>query len=238
MVSGLGRAKGMGSKMKKIIDDIRRGFFEKEHFGKRLMIVIAAVIMMGFALSFLILADLGTDPCTMMNRAISAKLGMSFGNWQALLNTILLVAVVLFGGRNLGFGTLANMFLVGYSTDFFSWLIPQVIPVEIFRAAWVRGVVFVPALVLFILAASVYMDVDMGTAPYDAISFILSERLKRVPFTIIRIAYDFLVIGIALLFGAKLQIVTVLMAVALGPVISFLGPKLERWIYVTENKGL
>lgn len=223
--------------MKNIINDIRRGFFDKEHFWKRLVIVVVAVIMMGFALSFLILVNMGTDPCTMMNRAISAKLGMSFGNWQALLNTILLAAVVVFGGRNLGFGTLANMFLVGYSTDFFSWLIPKCIPVEIFTVAWVRGLVFVPALVLFILAASVYMDVDMGTAPYDAISFILFDRLKKIPFQIIRIGYDFLVIGIALLCGARLQIVTVLMAVALGPVISFLGPKLERWIYVAENKG-
>ena len=66
--------------MKNIINDIRRGFFDKEHFWKRLVIVVVAVIMMGFALSFLILVNMGTDPCTMMNRAISAKLGMSFGN--------------------------------------------------------------------------------------------------------------------------------------------------------------
>ena len=217
--------------MKKMLNDIWQGFFDKEHFWKRLVIVVIAVIMMGFALSFLILVDMGTDPCTMMNRAISARIGMSFGNWQALLNTILLVAVVIFGGRNLGFGTLANMFLVGYSTDFFSWLIPKFIPTEIFAINWVRGVVFVPALVLFIMAASIYMDVDMGTSPYDAISFILFERIKKIPFKIIRIGYDFLVIGIALLFGAKLQIVTVLMAIALGPVISFLGPKLKAWLH-------
>jgi len=220
-----------------VINDIWRGFFDKEQFWKRLIIVVVAVIMMGFALSFLILVDMGTDPCTMMNRAISAKLGMSFGNWQALLNTILLVVVVIFGGRNLGFGTIANMFLVGYSTDFFLWLVPKFIPTEIFAVNWVRGVVFIPALILFIIAASIYMDVDMGTSPYDAISFILSERIKKVPFQLVRIVYDFLVIGIALLFGAKLQIVTVLMALTLGPVISFLGPKLEGWIHVTKNEG-
>jgi len=223
--------------MNQVLNDIWRGFFEKEHFWKRLIIVVIAVIMMGFALSFLILVDMGTDPCTMMNRAISARLGMSFGNWQALLNTILLVAVVIFGGRNLGFGTLANMFLVGYSTDFFSWLIPKFISTDIFAVNWVRGVVFIPALILFIIAASIYMDMDMGTAPYDAISFIIFERIKKIPFKIVRIAYDFLVIGIALLFGAKLQIVTVLMALTLGPVISFLGPKLEAWIHVTKDEG-
>ena len=34
---------------------------------RRLVIVVAAVIMMGFALSFLNRTNLGTDPCTMFN---------------------------------------------------------------------------------------------------------------------------------------------------------------------------
>ena len=73
---------------------------------------------MGFALSWLLLVDLGTDPCTLLNQTISTRLGISIGNWQALFNTVLLIFVIIFGGRNLGFGTLANMFLVGYSIDF------------------------------------------------------------------------------------------------------------------------
>ena len=57
--------------------------------------VLLAVFGMGFALSLLLLVDMGTDPCSMMSKAISAKIGMSFGNWQALMNTVLLVLVVL-----------------------------------------------------------------------------------------------------------------------------------------------
>ena len=101
------------------MQDIIDGFFHKKHFWFRLCAVVAAVIVMGFCLSWLLLVDLGTDPCTLMNVAIADTIGMSLGNWQALLNTVLLVIVVIFGGRNLGFGTLANMFLVGYSIDFF-----------------------------------------------------------------------------------------------------------------------
>lgn len=101
---------------------ILQGFYQKEHFWLRLGVVLLAVFGMGFALSLLLLVDMGTDPCSMMNKAISAKTGMSFGNWQALMNTVLLVLVVIFGGRNLGFGTLANMFLIGYFVDFFTWI--------------------------------------------------------------------------------------------------------------------
>lgn len=88
---------------------ILQGFYQKEHFWLRLGVVLLAVFGMGFALSLLLLVDMGTDPCSMMNKAISAKTGMSFGNWQALMNTVLLVLVVIFGGRNLGFGTLAKI---------------------------------------------------------------------------------------------------------------------------------
>lgn len=97
---------------------ILQGFYQKEHFWLRLGVVLLAVFGMGFALSLLLLVDMGTDPCSMMSKAISTQIGMSFGNWQAMMNTVLLVLVVIFGGRNLGFGTLANMFLVGYFVDF------------------------------------------------------------------------------------------------------------------------
>lgn len=154
--------------------EIIQGFYQKKHFWTRLILVIAAVILMGFALSWLLLVDLGTDPCTLLNQTISTRLGISIGNWQALFNTVLLIFVIIFGGRNLGFGTLANMFLVGYSIDFFSWIWAKVLPADLFTSMGVRIAVLIPALVLFILAASFYMDVDMGTAPYDAVSFIIS----------------------------------------------------------------
>lgn len=96
--------------------EIIQGFYQKKHFWTRLILVIAAVILMGFALSWLLLVDLGTDPCTLLNQTISTRLGISIGNWQALFNTVLLIFVIIFGGRNLGFGTFANMF---------SWDIPS-----------------------------------------------------------------------------------------------------------------
>ena len=71
--------------------EIIQGFYQKKHFWTRLILVIAAVILMGFALSWLLLVDLGTDPCTLLNQTISTRLGISIGNWQALFNTVLLI---------------------------------------------------------------------------------------------------------------------------------------------------
>ena len=65
-----------------------QGMYQKKHFARRLISVILAVIVMGFALSWLVLVNFGTDPCTSMNLAISGRLGMSLGNFYRRLGTI------------------------------------------------------------------------------------------------------------------------------------------------------
>lgn len=200
-----------------------KSLYQKDHFVKRLILVLIAVILMGFSLSFLVLVDLGTDPCTLMNLTISEKLHMSLGNWQALLNCILFVFVFLFGKDQIGFGTLANMFLVGYSLDFFSFVWQKTGIADYFVSPMVRYIVFPFALLFFVFVAALYMDVELGTSPYDAMPFIISKKMTKIPFRVLRIGYDLLVIMIAWAFGGRVQIVTVLMALLLGPVITYVG---------------
>ena len=80
---------------------ILQGFYpERNSFWLRLGSGTAGSILeWDLRCRLLLLVDMGTDPCSMMSKAISAKIGMSFGNWQALMNTVLLVLVVIFGGE-------------------------------------------------------------------------------------------------------------------------------------------
>lgn len=216
--------------------DFWKGLYQKTNFTKRLVTVILAVILMGFSLSWLVLVNMGTDPCTSLNLAVSSKLGMSIGNWQALFNCILFVFVILWGREYIGFGTLANMFLVGYSLDFFSWLWDRLLPAGAFESFAVRIAVLFPALVLFILAAAVYIDVELGTSPYDAIPFIVDKHQTKLSFRVLRCCYDLLVIVLAYLFGAQIGIVTIIMGFTLGPVITWVGKKISPWLGV-ESEG-
>lgn len=218
------------------MNEFIKGMYQKTNFAKRLVAVLLAVVTMGFALSWLVLVNLGTDPCTSMNLAVSRRLDMTLGNWQALLNCILFIVVIIYGKEKIGFGTLANMFLVGYSLDFFSWLWSRVLPAGLFDSMVVRIVVLFPALAIFILAAAVYMDVELGTAPYDAIPFIVFQHQKRFSFRMICCFYDFFIIILALIFGAKIGIVTILMAFTLGPVIAYVGKKMGHLLGMEERK--
>ena len=64
--------------MKKFI----QGMYQKKNFGVRLTAVILSVIVMGFALSLLVLVDLGTDPCTSMNLAQYDHICLCHFAWQ------------------------------------------------------------------------------------------------------------------------------------------------------------
>ena len=145
--------------------------------------------------------------------------------------------VVIFGGRNLGFGTLANMFLIGYFVDFFTWIWNRVLPADFFTTLPVRIAVLIPSVILFILTAALYMDVDMGTAPYDAIPIIISGHLPKVPFKVIRITFDFLVTMLGFSFGGKIGAMTVIMILALGPVIQWLGDIMKKHFPALTGEG-
>lgn len=196
---------------------------------KRIFAVFTAVILMGLSLSFLIRINFGTDPCTCMNLGISRQLGISFGTWQVILNAFLFIFVILFDRSQIGWGTIANMILVGYSADFFTWLLSPVLHSGAFTNLGVRIAVLVPSLILFILACSVYLAVDLGSAPYDAAVFILSSKIKSVPFRVIRMCWDITACIIGFLMGSTIGIVTAVMAFTLGPVISWVRGKIDRF---------
>ncbi|MBE5842447.1 MAG: hypothetical protein E7304_13735 [Butyrivibrio sp.] len=216
------------NKVKKFL----REYFETPDFMKRLVVMLIGVFLMGFFLSFLIKVDLGTDPCTFMNLTISRKLGILFGTWQLALNAVLFVIVILFGKKCIGFGTIANMVFIGYIADFFGWLWDKTIPERYFTEFPSRAVIFALALFLFIISVSFYINADMGVSPYDAMPQIISDRvLTKVPYFIIRIVYDFLVIVIGIIFGGVPNIGIILMALFLGPIISVVGKFLGKHVF-------
>jgi len=232
------------------------GFVKGKNLKKQLPPMLIGVFMMGFSLSWLGMVDWGTDTFTNMNLAISAKVGLPFGTWQLILNIVLFILVILLGADNFGFGTLANMVLCGYLYDFFSWVwikvLPGVVPegfLEItvaengaqsavisndFLAAKIA--IMVVALALFVFFAALYMDSGLGVSPCDAIPFIAYTKIKKLPLKVVRIIYDVLLILIAWAFGSKWYIVTILMAFTLGPVIEFVGKRINKWFKFDEQQ--
>lgn len=200
-----------------------------EGWQKRTKVCIAGVLVQGFFLSFLLKVNLGTDPYTFMNVSIADRIGWSFGNWQLTINAALLIIVLLTSRlRYLGFGTLANMVLIGYTADLGSFLWTRLFPAAVFTEAATRIPIFAVALIGFLIAAAVYMNAGMGLSPYDAPPSVLHEPAGKLPYFILRIIWDYGAVLIGVLAGGTPTVSNLIMAIALGPIITMIGKAMRR----------
>ena len=214
----------------------KRKPIDKKRLVRQIIGVLAGVCLMGFGISWMVPCGFGTDGYTALNLAVSDKLNITFGTWQAIFNCILFVPILIWGRRMIGLGMFANMLFLGYVCDFFGWLWGVILPENLFEPMWVRIAIVIPALLCFVFGAAIYMDMDLGASPYDALPFILHEKVSKIPFKILRIAYDLLFVFIGYLFGAPFSAVTLAMAFLLGPVIEFVGKKIKPIILNEKQK--
>lgn len=200
----------------------------KNRFSLRVIMVIIAVFCQGIGVYWLSQVNFGTDPCTSMNLGLSEKLGFTYGNTLLIFNCILFLFVILFGIKEIGVGTLANMVIVGYAADFTGWVMKHFLPDNFFSDFKTRVIILVPALIWFIIAAATYMAVDLGQSPYDAVPAIISSKLPKIPFTIVRMVWDISFIIVGFLLGSTIGLVTVFIAFCLGPAITLIKNLLKK----------
>ena len=119
------------------------------------------------------------------------------------------------------------MVLVGYTVDFCTWIWELVDLKAMLDGQVVRYIVMLPVLVVFIFAAAVYMSTDLGTAPFDALPMMISEKISKVSFKVIRFIWDLTAVAIGFVLSGKVPVVTILMVVFLGQTIAFVRKNMK-----------
>ena len=207
------------------------------NFAKRLAFMLPGVLLMGVFVSILVEIGWGTDPASFMNLNIASLLGWGLGNTEVLVYGLMLVFTFAFGAEMIGFGTLANMILIGYVIDICRWIWKNIgFAAVLSEGSFVlRLTIFVVVLLLFVIAAAIYMNAQMGVAPYDAIPSILSGWMPKIPFFVVRMSFDLSAVLIGVIAGklgeAGIQVSiigSVAMSFLLGPVITVVGKPLKK----------
>ena len=212
----------MMEKFKAFIVGMKRPKMER-----RIPALFVSVVLMGLGVAVFDMIGFGTDPCSVMNLGLSMNLGISFGTLQLMVNALMLIFVIKYDPSRIGLGTLANMVVVGYSAEFFMYVIDQ-FPALDALSLTARIIIFVPILVLFLLAASVYMCVNMGVAPYDALPQIIAAK-NGWSFRVVRTAWDFgMMVGGALL-GATAGPVTIGITLFIGSLVAWMSVYVRRF---------
>lgn len=202
---------------------------------KRFCFMLFGILLIGICVAAYRMSGFGVDPFTCMNLGISKFIHMQFGNWQLIVNVVLLVLVFFTVRHCIGLGTVVNMVCVGYIADFLCWVMEDVVHLEM---NWGLKILMLAIGLLFASSgAAMYMVADMGIAPYDSVAFIIEKFTNgKIPFKYGRICSDVVVmlvgVGFCAASGNSIWMVvglgTLLNSMFNGPLIQFFRGKFEK----------
>lgn len=191
---------------------------------KNALFMLFGVILIGIGGGMFRLVDLGVDPFACTVKGVSAWTGVQFGNVQLIYNLSLLIFVLFFCRESLGLGTIFNMVGVGYISDLTLWITSDVLKLAPGMA--VRVLLLLVFLIIFALGIAMYMEADMGTAPYDTLGEIIDHATHgKIPFKYARVGLDVTSVLLGILFGTVLMhekvfgVGTIVLAVCTGLVV-------------------
>lgn len=216
----------VGTDMTAILKNLSPMTVLNEKNGKRrMLIMVCSILLMGFSTSIFSFSDLGVDPFTAMNMAVSEKLGLSFGFYQMTVNGVLLFAVAFFSKKLIGIGTVVNMVGVGYVCEFFTKLYDRFLPAP--TALPVQLCLMLSGVMMLSLAASLFFTAALGVGPYDAVGFVFDEKTK-LQYKWCRVVTDLTCTAVAMCFAGPVGIGTVVTAFCMGPVIAFFNKNVSE----------
>ncbi|MEV0272103.1 hypothetical protein AB0H43_25270 [Hamadaea sp. NPDC050747] len=189
---------------------------------RRLLQLHAGLALYGLSIALLVRADLGLDSWDVLHQGLARRTGIPLGWVINAVGVLVLLAWIPLRQRP-GYGTVANVALVGLATEAALAVIPDV------RQMAVRWVVLIAAILANALATGLYVGAGFGPGPRDGLMTGLAARgfsIGRV-----RTGIELAVLATGWLLGGTVGPGTVLYALTIGPLVHRLLP------YFTLSKG-
>ncbi|MEY8394572.1 hypothetical protein AALB64_07070 [Lachnospiraceae bacterium 45-P1] len=197
------------------------------------VVMLAGIGIMGIGVALFKLSLMGNDPHTALMIAIGNRLGVDFSIVLFLVNCLWFFAEWSSGRELIGIGTFINWLFVGPLASLCEKAVRSVCGVSLETDA--RIWLMVAGVVTLSLACALYQTADMGVAPYDALSIILSRKSRR-PYLRCRMLTDSLCALIAFMLGGLIGVGTLVCALGLGPFITFFSEKVARRFIPASEK--
>lgn len=161
---------------------------------------------------------LGNDPYSAMLMAGADRLSVAYSTLLLIANAVVFIAEILWGRHFIGIGTFVNWFLLGYVASFFIdvfavFQIPE-------RGIVIRLLTVAVGVLVVSLGVSLYQSADLGIAPYDSLSLIISEHCP-LPYFWCRLGTDVVCAAVCFVLGGIVNVGTAVCAFGLGPFVHF-----------------
>lgn len=220
-----------------------KDMFAQHNMVKRIILSFMSIIIMGLGISLFSVSGFGVDPFTSMNMNIASTLGVGFGTYQLIVNTLILIFVIIVAHRGLvGVGTVFNMVGCGYACEFFEGLIKPAVADNYSFA--VRIPLLIVGIITLCFACSLFFTANIGVGAYDALGFMLS-RSTKLDYKWVRVITDIAVILIGLVFSGGINSIlkgdfssiknigigTIITAFCMGPLINVFNKHVSSKIF-------
>jgi len=174
-------------------------------------------LMGGFAvfalgISLMIQAGLGLDPWSAFHYGLHLALPITYGVASAASGLVLLGIGMLFFGQRIDWGTVLNMFLIGFMVDFVLLFLPDA---SLAPLLW-RWLIFISGILLVGLATGMYISSGWGAGPRDGFVLGVSQR-TGLSVRVIRTGLELTVLTGGALLGAPVGWGTLAFALLIGP---------------------
>lgn len=210
--------------------DIKK-YFSRQYVC-RYIIIVVSMMLNGLGVGLMRISCMGTDPFNSMNYSFSDFFHVPLGTMVILVSCLLLGLSFFTMKSSLGFGTVANMMLLGTSADLWVHFITKAVGHEIsftgMEALPLRMVLVCTGILCMIFFNSFYISANLGMSPYDALGFIIEKLSGGFPFKWARVVTDVVCVAAAFFVAGKsgsqwelIGIGTIIMAFGTGPLLAF-----------------
>jgi uncharacterized membrane protein YczE len=186
---------------------------------RRLVQLYAGLALYGVSMALLVRSGLGVMPWDVLHQGLARQLGWSLGTVAIVVGAVVLLAWIPLRQRP-GLGTVSNVVVIGLAVDATLAVLPAPSALVV-RIGFVTG-----GIVLNAVATAAYIGVHLGPGPRDGLMTGLVGRTGR-SVRLVRTAIEAAVVATGWLLGGTLGLATILYALAIGPLVQVLLPRLS-----------
>lgn len=191
---------------------------------RKCLIAVAGILLVGVGVAFNAMAQLGNDPVGIFYDGIRNTLGLGaeqLGMATNVVNIVLTLFLFFAGRRYLNMGTLIYILPYGLCVDVGTLLYSKIFVVD---ALWCRIAACVSGCLLLYTGVAVFIAMDIGLDPMTGTAMVIRDWFgwdyKKAKWL-----FDGCMTLLGFLLGGTLGVVTILSALAAGPVIQYVAEK-------------
>ncbi|QKW22206.1 hypothetical protein HUT16_26820 [Kitasatospora sp. NA04385] len=185
---------------------------------RRLLQLAVGLVLYGVSMGLVLRSALGGNPWDVLHQGLARHLRLSVGAWVTLVGVLVLLLWIPLRQKP-GVGTVGNVLVLGAAMDATLSLVPHL------HSLAVRVPLLAAGILLNAVATGLYIGARLGPGPRDGLMTGLHRRTGR-SVRLIRTGIELTVLTAGIALGGTYGLGTLAYALAIGPLVQFLLPRL------------